>query len=41
MLENGCKKFHGYYSAANFSTPRLSFRREVESNGCQALRSGL
>lgn len=20
MLENGCKKFHGHYSAANFST---------------------
>lgn len=21
MLENGCKKFHGRYRAANFSTP--------------------
>nr|DAY95645.1 MAG TPA: hypothetical protein [Caudoviricetes sp.] len=20
MLKNGCKKFHGHYSAANFST---------------------
>ena len=30
MLKNGCKKFHGHYSAANFSTPRLIFRREVE-----------
>lgn len=31
-LKNGCKKFHGHYSAANFSTPRLSFRREFESH---------
>lgn len=25
MLENGCKKFHGHYSAANFSTPEFDF----------------
>nr|DAK72432.1 MAG TPA: hypothetical protein [Caudoviricetes sp.] len=24
-LENGCKKFHGHYSAANFSTPEVEF----------------
>lgn len=30
LLKNGCKKFHGHYSAANFSTPRLIFRRELE-----------
>jgi len=25
LLENGCKKFHGHYSAANFSTPEVDF----------------
>lgn len=24
-LKNGCKKFHGHYSAANFSTPEFEF----------------
>lgn len=23
MLENGCKKFHGHYNSANFSTPEV------------------
>lgn len=32
MLKNGCKKFHGHYSAANFSTPEVYFRREFESH---------
>lgn len=46
LLENGCKKFHGHYSAANFSTPEFEFPREVESHTPQithgqALRSGL
>lgn len=46
LLENGCKKFHGHYNSANFSTPRLIFRREVEFHTLQithgqALRSGL
>lgn len=37
MLKNGCKKFHGHYSAANFSTPRLSFRREFESHARKSI----
>lgn len=37
MLKNGCKKFHGYYNSANFSTPRLSFRREFESHARKSI----
>jgi hypothetical protein len=28
-LKNGCKKFHGHYSAANFSTPEFEFPARV------------
>ena len=39
MLKNGCKKFHGYYSAANFSTPDIKrLERWVESqSSCESL----
>lgn len=28
-LKTGCKKFHGHYSAANFSTPEVEFPARV------------
>jgi hypothetical protein len=28
-LKTGCKKFHGHYSAANFSTPDVEFPARV------------
>lgn len=28
-LENGCKKFHGHYNSANFSTPDVEFPARV------------
>ena len=28
-LKTGCKKFHGHYSAANFSTPEFKFPARV------------
>lgn len=29
LLKNGCKKFHGYYNSANFSTPEVEFPARV------------